>query len=74
VRSHVGQRNHRAILGDGVHLLGGLQHLVERNGRDVERLIEPVIVEVVVSAALAHVRTHADGMQHEVDFTAQQLL
>ena len=45
---------------------------MERNSRDVERLLQIIIIQIIVCAMLAHVRTHADRVEHEVDFTAEQ--
>ena len=60
LRSHVGQGNHRTVVGNGVLLLGNLEHFMERDGRNVERLLEITIIEVIVCAVFAHVGAHAN--------------
>ena len=44
---------------------------MERDGRDVERLREEVVVQIVVGAALADVGRHADRVEHEVELAAE---
>ena len=74
MRSDIGEGYYRTIFGNGIYLLGSLKHLMERDGRDVERLVEPVVVEIIIGSAFANVRTHTDGVEHEVDLSAQKLL
>ena len=45
-----------------------------RDGRDVESLVKESIVEIVVSALLAHVDAHGTRVEHEIDLAAQSLL
>ena len=53
---NVRQCHDGAVIVDGIELLGTLNHLVERNGRDVERGVEHLVVQVIVCTVLADVR------------------
>ncbi len=44
---------------------------MEREGGDVERLAEVVVVEGFVGTVLAHVGRHANGVEHEVEGTSE---
>ena len=66
LRADVGEGHDGAALGEGVLLEPGLDDPVERDGRDVERLEEPVVVEVLVGAVLADVHAHPDRVDDEV--------
>ena len=72
MRSHISRGYHRTIFGDGIQFFGHLKHFVERNGRDVESFLEIIVIEVVVSAVLAHIGTHADRVKHKVDRSSQE--
>ena len=58
---------------DGVLLAGDLNGLVEGDGRNIERLGQVVVVEVIVGAALADVGRHADRVEHEVELATEVL-
>ena len=60
LRSHVCKGYHRTIFGNGILLLSHLKHLVERDSRDVEGLLQEIVVEIVVRAMLAHIGTHTN--------------
>ena len=74
MRGNVSKCHNGTIFGNCVYLLSGLQHLVERDSRDIKSLVQPIVVQIIVCAAFAHVRAHSDRMQHKVDFAAQQFL
>ena len=69
----VAQRHDRTPFAQGVFLAQHLDHLVERNGRYVERLLQVIVVQVVVGAALAYVGRHADRVEREVERPAEVL-
>ena len=69
----VRKRHDRTPVVDGVFLAGHLNDLVERNGRNVERLGEEIVIQIVVGAALADVGRHADRVEHEVELAAEML-
>ena len=52
---------------------GHLDGLVERNGRDVERLREEIVIQIVIGASLADVGRHADRVEHEIEFAPEVL-
>ena len=72
--SHIGQSDNRGIFVEGIELFGHLQHLVKRDGTDVERLRKVVVVQIVVRTLLTYVEAHADGMEDEVNLSAEQTL
>ena len=74
VTCHVCQSQHTRILIQRIQFLSHLQHLVERNGRDVERLVQETIVKIIISALLSHVGTHGTGVEHKVNLATQRLL
>ena len=67
----VRKRHDRTPVVDGVLLTGHLNDLVERNGRNVERLGEEIVIQIVVGAALADVGRHADRVEHEVELAPE---
>ena len=69
----VGQRHHGTPFLQRVLLIEGMQQLVERERGDVQGLGQEVVVQGLVGTALAHVRRHADGVQHEVERAAEML-
>ena len=46
---------------------------MERNGRNIERLGEEIVIQVVIGAAFADVGRHADRVEHEVELAAEML-
>ena len=67
------ERHDRPPVVDGVLLAGHLNGLVERNGRDVERLREEIVIQIVIGASLADVGRHADRVEHEIEFAPEVL-
>nr|GFD41042.1 hypothetical protein [Tanacetum cinerariifolium] len=67
----VAEGHHATPLVEGVLLFGHGQHLVQAQGRHIERLLEEFVVEVAVALALADVGAHANGVQQKVDFATE---
>ena len=65
------ERHDRPPVVDGVLLAGHLDRLVERDRRNVERLGEVIVIQVVVCAPLADVGRHADRVEHEVELAPE---
>ena len=47
---------------------------MERNGRDVESFGKIVVIQIIVRTLLTDIQAHANGMQHEIDFSSQEAL
>ena len=73
LRGDVRKGDDRTPVVDGVLLAGHLDGLVERNGRDVERLREEIVIQIVIGASLADVGRHADRVEHEIEFAPEVL-
>ncbi len=67
LRADVRERDDGTAVGEGVLRESRLHDPVERDGRDVERLEVPVVVEVFVGPVLPHVDAHADRVNDEIN-------
>jgi len=71
LRCHITQSYDRTVFGNSVHLLGSLYHLMERYCRNVQRLIQHIVIQVIVCTFLAYIRRHTDRMKDKIHLTAQ---
>ena len=67
MRADIRKRYDRAAVGQRIGLQGMMDNAVEADGRDVEGLVIPGIVEIFIGHLLAHVDAHADGVHDKVD-------
>ncbi len=67
MRADIRKSHDRAAVGQRIRLQGMMDDAVEADGRDVEGLVIPTVVEIFVGHLFAHVDAHADGVHDEVD-------
>ena len=71
---HITQRQNRTVFIDGIQFFGRLNHFMERNGGNIQRLVQEAVIQIVIRTLLAHVHAHSHGIKHEVDFASHHLL
>lgn len=71
LRSYVSESYYRTPLIDSIQLLGYLQHLVERDSRNIQSLVQEIVVEIIVCTMLTNIRAHSNRVEHEVNLATE---